>query len=148
MFPLCRVGQFCLSLCQHRQTIGSSVISAAFSYSTIASRQLSAQLECFAESPARVIETRIHCERFAQLVDRLVVAPRQHKVLAKVGIDDEGEWIEFHCAFSFRDRAIEFADHCKIHVAELMMRGGVIRIQFNCPFELFFRLGEIKVVQR
>ena len=119
---------FRISLCQHRQDYRIVRDLSRFLVFGHCFAQLSAQLECFAERPARVIKTRIHCERFAQLVDRLVVAPRQQKVLAKVGIDDEGEWIEFHRAHSFRDGAIEFAYHCKIHVAELMMRGGVIGI--------------------
>ena len=141
------LASFCVSLCQQRHDHRIVRYFSRFLVFGHRFGQLSFHLEALAQSPAGVIKSRIHRERFAQLLDRLVVSPRQHEVLAEVGIDNQGERIEFHGADSFRNRAIEFANHGEIHVAELMMRSCIVRIQFNCPFELFFRLSEIKVVK-
>ena len=89
--------------------------------------ELPLKLKGFPEIEMRHIKTRIHFQRLAPLRFRFVETTGIKVDQAEIGINDQGNGIEFDSAFCFRNPSIKLADRHE-RKCKPMVRRRVIRI--------------------
>src|SRR4029077_8975024 len=94
----------------------------------------------------RVIESRIQVDGFVKLLDRFIISSGYEKVGAKIGRDDDRQWIELDRPFSFRDCAIKLINCQQRSISYSVVRRFVIRIQCDRTLKFPDRVGEIQVM--